>query len=57
MKAQKLPNGNLLVPAMAMINGMMFCGYKEVAPGTPDYVEWSAETVRTTRNTVEKQSA
>lgn len=53
MTIRRLPNGNLLVPAVALVNGALVTGVKEVAPGTPDYLEWVGETVRNNRTAVE----
>jgi hypothetical protein len=41
MKAKRLPNGNLLVPATSFVNGEILWGMKEVGPGTPEYAEWA----------------
>jgi hypothetical protein len=44
MKARKLPNGNLLVPARAedKASGVIGDGMVEAKPGTKLYTEWAA---------------
>jgi hypothetical protein len=40
MKAQRLPNGNLLVPARAAEDGVTGDGMVEVTPDMPEYQQW-----------------
>ena len=40
MEPERLPNGNLLVPARAEAEGVRGDGVREITPDDPEYARW-----------------